>query len=188
MVTPAPKELREAVARFEDPDRLEAAVSALQSHGFQRADISFVAREGLLGAEPVTQGRAARRAAEDPGVKREAPIDSTDVKQGRALATSTAACVAAFAAAGFTVATGGAAALAIGLAAVAGIGVGAAGAAIGAKAGASEREFIDAQVADGGVLLWVRTRDDAAESRALAILKEHGGNAVHLHDVPVTGT
>lgn len=186
MVTPEPKQLREAMARFDDAAALEAAVSALQSHGFDRADISFVAREGYLGEHPVAAG-ATRRAAEGPAAKREAPVESTDLRQGRVLATSTAACIAAFAAAGFTVATGGAAALAAGLAVAAGLGVGAAGAVIGHEAGESAQNFIDEQVASGGVLVWVRTRDEAASYRALDILRQHGGTDVHAHEVAATG-
>jgi hypothetical protein len=177
MATPEPTTLREAVARFADPERLEAAISALQSRGFDRADISFIAREGFLG-EHVAPG--------DHRTKRGAPVESTDTRQGRMLGTSLAAVVAAFAAAGFTVATGGAAALAAGLAAAAGLGVGAAGATLGMKARESERHFLDEQLAEGGVLVWVRTREPQAEERALAILREHGGTEVHLHDLPAT--
>ncbi len=177
--------LREAIARFDDPEQLEAAVSDLQSHGFDRADISFLAREGFLGEHAAPSGPA-RTAAERPTVKREAPIESTDVQQGRVLATSTAALVAAFAAAGFTVATGGAAALAAGLAAAAGLGVGAAGAALGKAAGNSEQNFLDEQIQRGGVIVWVRTRDGGAEERALDILRRHGGVDVRLHEVSAT--
>jgi hypothetical protein len=185
MATPEPTTVRAAVARFDDPERLEAAISALQSHGFDRAEISFIAREGYMG-EHTTGPAATRRAADDATVKREAPVESTDMRQGRVLGTSLAAVVAAFAAAGFTVATGGAAALALGLAAAAGLGVGAVGATVGMSAGAGERHFIDEQLAGGGILVWVRTRDPAAEERALSILREHGGVEVHLHDLPAT--
>jgi hypothetical protein len=186
MVTPEPATVREAVARFDEPERLEAAISALQSHGFDRADISFIAREGFMGAHVAAGHAATQRAADDSTVQREAPVESTDVRQGRMLGTSLAAVVAAFAAAGFTVATGGAAALAAGLAAAAGLGVGAAGAAVGMTAGEGERHFIDEQLAQGGVLVWVRTRDPAAEERALQLLREHGGVEIHLHDLPAT--
>lgn len=185
MATPQPT-FREAVARFDDPQRLEAAISDLQSHGFDRADISFVAREGFLGEHASSGAGAAGDAADDATVKREAPVAGTDMQQGRVLGTSLAAVVAAFVAAGFTVATGGAAALAVGLAAAAGLGVGAAGAAFGMKAGDSGHNFIDEQLAQGGVLVWVRTQDVAAEQRALAILRDHGGAEIHLHDIATT--
>jgi hypothetical protein len=186
MATPEPTTMREAVARFDDPERLETAISALQSHGFDRADISFIARDGFLGEHVASGSAGVRQSAEDATLKREAPVESTDLRQGRMLGTSMAAVVAAFAAAGFTIATGGAAALAMGLAAAAGLGVGAAGATLGMKADQSQHNFLDEQLARGGVLVWVRTRDAAAEGRALAILRAEGGTEVHLHDLPQT--
>src|SRR5258707_3641917 len=102
--------IREAVAAFDDPGALQAAVSDLQSHGFDRADISVIAPEDLEGH---VAGRAGdvRDAEDDPGVERAAVVSDTDVRQGRVLGTSLASVLAAFAAAGLTVATGGAAAL-----------------------------------------------------------------------------
>jgi hypothetical protein len=178
MTRPEPQKPSEAVARFDDPTQLETAIAALQSNGFDRADISFLAREGFLGEHAAAGGPEA--------TQREAPIETTDVRQGRTLVTSMAAVVAAFAAAGFTVATGGAAALAAGIAVAAGLGVGAAGAAVGQKAERSEHHFLDEQLAQGGVLVWVRTRDADAEQRALSILRVHGGTEVRLHELPAT--
>jgi hypothetical protein len=173
MVEPKGPSLREAIAHFDDAKKLEAAVSALQSHGFNRADISFVTREGVFGEH-----------AGAPHEGHAAPIESSDVKQGRTLMTSMAAVIAAFAAAGFTVATGGAAAVAVGAAAVAGLGVGGVGAALGQAAGASERNYVGEQLERGGVVLWVRIQDGVAEQRALAVLRDEGGIDVHLRDVP----
>src|SRR5262249_37603343 len=48
-----------------------------------------------------------RRAAADPATLREPVVSDTDLRQGRVLGTGLAATIAAFAAAGFTVATGG---------------------------------------------------------------------------------
>ncbi|HZT51048.1 MAG TPA: hypothetical protein VFA22_03900 [Stellaceae bacterium] len=187
MARPEEPTLREAVARFDDAEKLEAAVSALQSGGFQRADISFIAREGLLGAHVAGGYGDMRQAADDPHAPHEPPVESTDIRQGRTLTTSLAAVVAAFAAAGFTVATGGTAALAAGIAAAAGLGAGAAGAAVGMKAEAGERNFVDEQLERGGVILWVHTRDAAAEARALEVLRDAGGRDAHLHEPPVAG-
>jgi len=178
--------LREAVARFDDPEKLEAAVSALQGNGFQRADISFMAHAGLLGEHVAGKYAEMDEAADDPQARRSVPAETTDVRQGRTLVTSLAAVVAAFAAAGFTVATGGAAAVAAGVGAAAGLSAGAAGAAIGRRAEASEQQFFDEQLERGGVIVWVRTRDAAAEARALDTLRRHGAAEAHLHSVPAT--
>src|SRR6516162_5006463 len=95
--------IREAVAVFDDAEKLEAAVSALQSNGVDRSELSFLARE--LPAGRVTSDAA--QAADDPAMPREPVVSDTDLRQGRVLGTGLAATIAAFAAAGFTVATGG---------------------------------------------------------------------------------
>src|SRR6185312_6268652 len=98
---------------------------------------------------------------------------NSDVRQARILGTGMAATVAAFAAAGFTVATGGVMAAVILAAAGAAGGVGAIGAFLGREIDRSEASYLDDQLARGGVLLWVRTADAAAEERALDILRRH---------------
>ena len=46
-------------------------------------------------------------------------------------------------------------------------------------------DLIQEQIDHGGLLLWVRTRDEDHEKRAVDILKKHSGKDVHLHDIPV---
>ena len=169
--------IREAVAVFDDPENLERAVSELQSNGIDRSNLSFLAH-----ASPTeSPAGALQRLADHPSTPREALVTDTDLRQGRILATSLAATIAAFAAAGFIVATGGVAAAVS--AAVAAGGVGAVGALIGRKLGDNEMAFLDAQLARGGVLLWVRTPDRDTERRALEVLRRHAAH-VHLHDLP----
>jgi hypothetical protein len=181
MATRGTATIREAVAVFDDPAKLEAAVSDLQSSGFDRADISFLAEEALQGEVADT-----RQAEDDARTPRDAGFTDTDVRQRRVFGTSMAATVAAFAAAGFTVMTGGAAALAAGLAAAAAAGVGAAGTLLGKDLEQSQRSYLGEQMRRGGVLLWVRTKDPAAEQRACDVLRRHSAHDVHVHEVPAT--
>jgi hypothetical protein len=171
---------REAVAVFDDPEELESAVSELQSNGIDRSNLSFLAHASPTECPP----GSLRHLAEDPTTPREAPVTDTDLRQGRVLSTSLAATIAGFAAAGFTVATGGVAAAVAAALAAAG-GVGAVGALIGRKLGQNETSFLDAQLARGGVLLWVRTPDFDAERRALEVLHRH---AAHVHLQPAEPT
>lgn len=99
------------------------------------------------------------------------------------LGTSLAAVVAGFAAAGFTVASGGTAA-ALGAAAAAAAAAGGAGAASEVIARKLSKDATDAQLASGGVLLWVRTPNPESEARALEILRRYSTQDVHLHTVP----
>jgi hypothetical protein len=155
----------EVVAVFDDPERLERAVSKLQSHGFDRADLSFLAREALL----EHRHDSVQRLASDPATPRDVVVSDTDLRQGRVLGTGLAATVAAFAAPGFTVATGGVAAAAIAATAVA-AGIGAVSTLVGRKLTEDEGSFIDEQLARGEVLLWVRTPNADAEQRAAEVL------------------
>jgi hypothetical protein len=170
--------IREAVAVFDDPVKLENAVSELQSNGIDRSELSFLAHTSLADS----RHGDSQRLADDPATPREPAVTDTDIRQGRVLGTSLAAAVAGLIAAGFTVATGGIAAAALAAAAAAG-GVGAAGAFVGRKVGEDEASFLDAQLERGGVLLWVRTGDCDAERRALEVLRRYAAH-VRLHDVP----
>jgi hypothetical protein len=170
--------IREAVAVFDDAEKLEGAVSELQSNGIDRSELSFLAHPSLAGPMP----RNLRQAADDPATPREPVVSDTDLRQGRVLGTSLAATIAAFAAAGFTVASGGLGA-AIAAAAVAAGGVGAASTLFGRKLAEDQTSFLDAQLARGGVLLWVRTRDAASEQTVLEVLRRRSEH-VYLHDLP----
>jgi len=164
--------IREVVAVFDNAEQLETAVSTLESNGFDRADISFA-----HATETGTPLVDADRRADDPATPRTPGVSDTDLRQARVLGTSMAATVAAFAAAGFTVLTGGAAAAPLAALAVAG-GMGAAGTLLGRRISAERQSFLDAELSRGGVLLWVRTPDAEAEKRAIEMLQRH---AFHVH-------
>lgn len=179
----AEAKLREAVGAFDDPEALQAAVSDLQGSGFNRADISFLARDGLMTGHVEADYGEAGSVEDDPAVEREAVIDDSDIRQRRTLEISMAATIAAFAAAGFTVMSGGATLVAAGAAAVAMGGVGGLGALIGKAWGDGQDTFLREQLERGGILIWVRTPDDAAEARACDILRRHAAHDVHVHEV-----
>ena len=173
---------REAAALFDDAEPLERAVSELQSRGFDRADLSFLAhRSTEAGAHEARE--PIERLADNPNTPREAATTTPDIRQQRLFGTSLAATIAGFAAAGFTVATGGVlAAVVVATAAAAG-GVGAIGAMIGRRLEREEAAHLDAQLAKGGVILWVNLADAAAEERALQILRRHCEH-VAVHEYP----
>jgi hypothetical protein len=171
--------IREAVAVFNDAEKLESAVSELQSNGIDRSELSFLAHDLAGGRVPSDL----RRAADDPGTPRDPVVSDTDLRQGRVLGTGLAATIAAFAAAGFTVATGDAGA-AVAAAAVAAVGgVGAAATLVGRKLADDQTSFLDAQLACGGVLMWVRARDAATEQTVLEVLRRHSAHG-YFHDLP----
>ncbi|MBV8121697.1 MAG: hypothetical protein JO081_17370 [Alphaproteobacteria bacterium] len=170
--------IREAVAVFDDPQKLERAMSELQSNGIDRANLSLLAHTSLAKHLPPDT----HSLADDPDTPREAAVSDTDLRQERVLGTSLVATIAALAAAGFTVATGGVAAAVIAAAVAAG-GAGAVGALVGRRLGEDEEAFLETQLAHGGVLLWVRTPDADTERRAIDVLRGHS-SYVRLHDLP----
>jgi hypothetical protein len=170
--------IREAVAVFDDAEKLESAVSELQSNGIDRSDLSLLAHASLAGRSLGNLPQA----ADDSRTSREAVVSDTDLRQERVLGTGLAATIAAFAAAGFTVATGGVAAT-IAAAAVAAGGVGAASTLLGRKVAEDQASLLDAQLARGGVLLSVRTRDPVTQTTVLEILRSYSAH-VDLHDLP----
>jgi hypothetical protein len=186
MVDQPAETIREAVAAFDDPETMQAALSDLQSHGFDRAEISFIARDSYLKGHLAQNYGDVRQAEDDPNAERAAPVEENDIRQRRTLEVSTGATIAAFAAAGLTVATGGATALAIGLGAAAAGGIGGLGALLGKLYGEGQQKFMQAQLDRGGVLLWVRLRAAESEQHALDILRRHAAHDVHVHDIPAT--
>ena len=103
--------------------------------------------------------------------------------EGRAFAISLPSGIGGFAGAWAVAAAGGALATAIGVTIV--------GGAVGAGLGAlllhtvarHHRDNIQSQLAHGGLVLWVSTPDEAAEQRALEVLRRCGGTSVHTHSV-----
>ena len=92
--------------------------------------------------------------------------------------------VGAVAAAGLIVASGGTVAAALIAGAVAGGGGGLIGAALAQLLGHRHANQLQAQLDRGGLLLWVRTVASEDERRAADILRAHGADDVHIHDLP----
>lgn len=175
--------VREAVALFHDPDALNGAVSDLVGAGVDRAEMSILAREGYLDGDLVKHYGDMQKAEDDPTAPRQAVYADTDVRQGRTLITSMASAIAALAAGGAVVMTGGAALPAIAAAVGAGGGVGMISALVGKSAGDEQQKFLDSQLARGGILLWVKIAEPSNEPRIRAILIRHAGDDVHVRDV-----
>ena len=176
--------VREAVGVFKTEDALQAAIDDLLSHGFDRADISLLARSDSVEKK---LGHAYRKVAEvedDAAAPRVAYVAEEDIGNAEGAVIGTLMYVGALAGLIPVVASGGA--LAAGLVALlvgGGSGV-ALGAALARIIGAEHAEYIADQVEHGGLTLWVRTWNEGDEARATKILKAHSGTDVHLHGLP----
>jgi hypothetical protein len=177
---------REAVGVFQEVGPFQDALDELTSSGFDRADLSLLASEGTVKEK---LGHVYHRVGElegDVAVPRAAYADDHSIAEARTGAIGGLAYIGAMVAAGAVVASGGTLAAVIAAAAAAGGGGGLIGAVAAGFIGRDKAESLQAQLDKGGLLLWVRTPDSAKEQRALAILRKHGGQDVHVHALPVS--
>jgi hypothetical protein len=148
---------------FTDKDRLQEALSRLEGSIFQRADLSV---------------RIPGRADDASYTNQETPVREDDVRNLRQLGVGLSTAVAAMAAAGITIATGGAALPAVVAAAAAGGVTAGAGEAIG-QAAAPRGESEQQEAADaGGVILMVHAPSADRQAKAEELLRACGATRV----------
>jgi hypothetical protein len=177
---------REAVGVFHELRPFQDALDELTSSGFDRAALSLLASEATVEQK---LGHAYHRVGElqgDAAVPRAAYADDHSIAEARTGAIGGLAYIGAVAAAGVVVASGGGLAAAIAGAALAGGGGGLLGSIAARFIGEAHAEHLQAQLDKGGLLLWVATTDADEEQRALEILRRHGGEDVHIHELPVS--
>jgi len=172
---------REAVAIFQTEQDFQAAIDELLSHGFDRADISLLAGEQAIEQKLGHKYEKVAQLEDDPTVPRIAYISTESVGDAEGALIGAPLYVAALAAVGAIVVSGGSIAAAFAGAAVAG-GAGALIGSILAKfVGEQHAHHLQEQLEHGGLLLWVRTWEADGESRAIDILGRHSGKDVHVH-------
>ncbi|MBG0811388.1 hypothetical protein IY145_18725 [Methylosinus sp. H3A] len=177
-------EVREAVGVFDTAETLQEAIDELQTSGFDRADISLMAGERAVDEK---LGHAYQKAADvedDPEVPRGAYISPESIGEAQGALVGGLGYIGAIGAAGLIFASGGTMAAALAAAAIAGGGGGLVGALFAKLIGESHAQYLQEQLDRGGILLWVRTRDEAHEKSAVEILTKHSGRDVHVHGVP----
>ena len=171
--------VREAVGIFDGDADLLAAIDELLMSGFARCELSLLGTGGTA-----TAGRSAEALADDPAAPRTDHFCVEALGNAEGSLIGGLAIVPAFGAA-WAGAAAGAGALAVGGFVVVGGGVGALlGAALAALLARHHSGHLAAQVEDGGLLLWVRTRSPELEQRALDILARHAAHHVHAHELP----
>ena len=175
--------VREAVGAFRSSESLESAVSALASAGWDKAEMSLLAQDSAFDPGIPARGHDMRQAADEADAPRSVVLVEEDLRQGRTLATSMAAAIAAFAASGATILTGGGALAAAVGAAAAGSGAAAAVNVIGRWLGDNRAHFLNEQIDQGGILLWVTVHDADQARSASEILRRYGASNVHVHEI-----
>lgn len=177
--------VREAVAVFPTEQAFLKAVDDLQEHGFDRSDLSVLAdtRHTRDGFSHTFAG--ADTLADDGNAPRASFITPESLAEGRAAAVALPFYIGSIGGLFIALASGGTLAFTLPLAIAGGLAGGGLGA-IGARAlGRHHREAIEAQILNGGILLWVRTTSAEKERRAIALLKAASGRNVHMHEMAI---
>jgi outer membrane lipoprotein SlyB len=176
--------VREAVAVIEDVDDLEAVVEELEAAGFAARDISLLAGHATVERKLGRMYERVEELEDDPGAPRTAFVSSRTVEQREKVVLRSMTTLPTLIAAGTVVASAGAVAAAIAGVAVTGALIGNVLARWMDKRHAA---WLQEQLERGGILLWVRTRDEASERRALSILGQYAAHDIHIHEIPDPG-
>jgi hypothetical protein len=178
-----PTMIREMVAAFDSREALDQAIEELQSHGFDRSQLSLLASRSTVEEQLRHRLEDTHELEEEPNAPRTQPVARDDVNNAAAVAIGTPAALAALIAGGAAAAlTGGVAGIAI-AALAAGGGVGALGGYLAKKYDDHFAADLQAQVERGGILLWVQVRDPAQEDEARTLLAHHAKGEIRAHDI-----
>jgi len=181
----AAETIREAVGVFHDETSLRDAADDLMIAGFDRAYLSLLASHHAIEEKLGHVYSRVDELEDDPKVPRMAYEAGDSRTEANAALAGGLGYLGALGAAGMIVATGGAIAAAVLGAAVAGGTGGLIGTALSRFLGKQHATHLQEHLDRGGLLLWVRTIDAGHETRATEILKRHGAEDVHVHDLPV---
>lgn len=184
MASTAKPLVREAVTAFDNLEDFEAAVDELLSNGFDRAELSLIARDDAVAEKLGHIYRRAEEVEDDSDVPRKAFVSEEAVAEGEGALVGALMYVPAVIAGGAVVASGGALVAALGTAGLAAGAGGVVGAMLAEWLGENHADYIRRQLDRGGLLLWVNLRDAAHEAAATAILKKHSRQPVHVHSLP----
>jgi hypothetical protein len=176
-----PESVREAVAVLEDVSSLERAVDELREAGFAKSDISLLAGHDTVQKKLGQMYRRVEELEDEPRAPRTAFVSSKSLGRREDMVVSSLTYLPTLIAAGTVVASAGAVA-----AVIAGTAVGGAliGTALAHWMDRRHADWLQEQLDRGGILLWVRTADEAAERKAVAILSRHSAHDIHIHTVP----
>ncbi len=180
--------VREAVAVFENVGTLQEAIDELLSSGFNRAELSLLAGEHAIEEKLGHIYTKSEDLEDDPNVPTVAYISTESIGDAEGALIGTPMYIAACTAAGIMTVAGGP----LGATIAAIVAAGGAGAVIGgvlaSLLGKHHAHYLQEQLDHGGLLLWVRTRDDEHEERAKKILSKHSAHDVHVHGLPGAGS
>ena len=174
----------EAVAVFDDVRALDGAVHELRRAGFRKSDISLLATEHAVEKKLGHRYERVEELEDDPNAPRTAYRTRASVGDSEDMIVGSLTYLPTVVAAGTVVASAGVVAAAVTGTAIAGALI---GTVLARWLDQHHADRLQEQLDRGGLLLWVRVRDDDAERRALEILRRHSAHDVHVHQLPAKG-
>jgi hypothetical protein len=178
--------VREVAAIFHSHEALEAAVEALLLGGVDRADIDHLADLGEVRKRLGPVYVAPEELADVGRAPRQPVVTHDDMAATLAVVVSTLGSFGAAAAALAVVASGGETVTAVVAALAVALVAGGIGAFLTVRVIYPARvKAMEAQMAARGLILWVRVRSPDSEEKARQILREHGGNAIRVHEIEI---
>ena len=171
----------EAVGVFDSFETLQAAIYDLRMAGFSRLDISLLGGKEAMKEKLGSSYWHAADLEDNPDAPRAAFVSEEAMGElegalgGGFFFLGSAIAMMAMLTPASTVATS-IAAIAIGGGPAAVLGT-----LLARRADQHHKDYYADQIANGGILLWVRTVDSAKEDLAVKILKGHSGKDVHVH-------
>ena len=173
--------VREAVAVMEDVDSLEGAVDALETAGFAADQITLLAGHATVERKLGRMYTRVEELADDPAAPRTAFVSSRTVEKRESIVLGSMTTLPTLIAAGTVVASAGAVAAALAGTALTGALI---GKVLANWMDQRHAEWLEEQLERGGILLWVRTPDEARERLALEILGRYAAHDIHIHEIP----
>ena len=173
--------VREAVAVMQDIESLETAVEELKVVGFADADVSLLAGHATVEKKLGRMYARVEELEDDPLAPRAAFVSTRTVEQRESMVIGSMTTLPTLIAAGTVVASAGAVAAAIAGTAVTGALI---GNVLARWMDQRHAQWLEEQLERGGILLWVRTADEAQERLALEVLTRHAAHDIHIHEIP----
>jgi hypothetical protein len=175
--------VREVVAVFHEAQKLEAAAEELVRAGYPQSRLSLLADRKTVAEHLGHHFESIEEMEDDPRIPQRLFVFKADRATGEAAAFGLPLYVGAMGGALAMVASGGALAMVLLAAAAGGAVGGGLGGVIAGAIGKAHADRMEAELREGGILLWVVIRDAEEEAQVSEILERSGGADVHAHRI-----
>jgi hypothetical protein len=176
--------IREVVGIFASSGDLQGTIGDLLSAGFDRMDLSLLASAAAVDEKLGHRFTKVETIADDQSLPRAAYVSPEAIGDAEGGGIGSLMYIGAMTAAGVVVASEGTLAALVTAVVAAGGSGGLIGGIVAKWIGSHHAHYLQDQLERGGLLLWVRAPDIAAENRAIDILQRHSGLDVHGHTLP----